>query len=117
MMACTTEFSTQWRREQSVAFVAVDGRLTLADGATEFAWFLRQVLERGSRVVVDLSAVPNIDSTGLAELVCGYVAAQSRGGAIKLLRPQQRVAMLLRMAQLHRSFEIFEDEAAAIASF
>jgi hypothetical protein len=36
---------------------------------------------------------------------------------MKLLRPQKRVDSLLQMTKLYATFEIFEDEAAAVASF
>ncbi len=115
-MACRTGF-TQNHRGESVAYIAVDGRITQGDGVTEFAYLLRETALVRPRILVDLEKALYIDSAGLAELVQGYSVARAHGGKLKLLRPRGRVDMLLRLTQLHQSFEIFEDEHEALASF
>jgi anti-sigma B factor antagonist len=69
------------------------------------------------RVVIDLANVSYMDSSGLGELIAGYVAAKHAGGALKLLRVPKRVQALLTVTHLATIFETFSEEAAAVASF
>lgn len=115
-MACKTGFTKQHRGE-AVAYIAVDGRITQGDGVTEFAHVVQETAQVRPRIVINLEKVLYIDSAGLAELVHGYAVARAQGGALKLLRPRGRVDMLLRLTRLWNSFEIFESEQEALASF
>lgn len=58
---------------------------------------------------VDLSATTFIDSSGLGALVALHKTACSRGGVLRLLRPQPSVRQLLELTRLHRVFEILRD--------
>jgi anti-sigma B factor antagonist len=79
---------------------------------------LRGLLDRGaSRVVLDLDQVRFIDSAGLGGLVAWKKRAVQRGGDIRLLRARDRVRDVLELTALTRVFQIFEDEAEAVASF
>lgn len=115
-MTFTTAF-TKENQGEPVACIVVDGNLTQRDGVQQLAGLMQETLRQQPRILVDLSEVPYIDSAGLAELVHGYTSARSHGGTVKLLRPSGRVDSLLRLTQLHQSFEIYEDEREALASF
>ena len=105
------------RRSGGVEILDVAGRLTLGDGTGALRDATRKAMERGADLLLNLSGVAYIDSAGLGELVGSYASAVSRGRRMKLLRPQKRVDSLLQMTKLYATFEIFEDEAAAVASF
>jgi anti-sigma B factor antagonist len=105
------------RRSGGVEILDVAGRLTLGDGTGALRDAVRKALERGADLLLNLSGVAYIDSAGLGELVGGYASAVARGRQVKLLRPHKRVDSLLQMTKLYATFEIFEDEAAAVASF
>lgn len=77
---------------------------------------LRSVLGAGKRhVVLDLSALKRIDSSGLSALLSVLKAARSAGGDIVLLRPSAAVVSVLRLTRLDQILEAFEDEASALA--
>src|SRR5262245_7040142 len=79
---------------------------------------LSQLLERGSsRIVLDLEKVRFIDSAGLGELVAWKKRTLQNGGDVRLLRPREKVREMFELVNLTRLFEIFEDEAEAVASF
>ena len=115
-MAYKTGFTKQHCGD-AVACIAIDGRITQSDGVTEFAHVVRETAQERPRILVNLENVLYIDSAGLAELVHGYTLARAQGRALKLLRPRGRVDMLLRLTRLWNSFEIFESERDAVASF
>jgi anti-sigma B factor antagonist len=70
-----------------------------------------------SRVLIDLSRVSRIDSSGLGVLMSCYCHAIKNAGALKLLNPEPRVRQVLNIAGFDAVLETFEDEAAAIDSF
>ncbi len=70
-----------------------------------------------SRVLIDLSRVSRIDSSGLGVLMSCYCHAIKNAGVLKLLNPEPRVRQVLNIARIDALLETFDDEAAAIDSF
>ena len=62
----------------------------------------------GRALMVDLSAVTYIDSSGLASLVEAYQAAQAEGGRLALVAASQQVRRVLELARLDRVFTLVE---------
>ena len=111
------------RKSNELEILVLSGRLTLGDGTRALRETARKALDRGADILVDLSGVDYIDSAGLGELVSAYASAAARGRHVKLLRPIKRVdspggrRKLLHITKMYSAFEIFEDEAKAIATF
>ncbi len=82
---------------------------------TELAKAIR--LESDTKVLVDLSRVSRIDSTGLGVLMNCYCHAIKNSGALKLLKPDAPVRKVLSVTRIDSVLQMFEDEAAAIESF
>jgi anti-sigma B factor antagonist len=53
----------------------------------------------------------------LGELVSAYTTAKNQGAGLKLLKLTKKVHDLLQLTKLYTVFDIFDDEASAIASF
>ncbi len=73
--------------------------------------------EGGIWLVVDLSDVPAIDSTGVGNLVYLLSTCKRRGGMVKLVRPHDSAGRSLQLTGLLSLFEVFESIPRAIASF
>ncbi len=58
-------------------------------------------------IVVDLSEVDFIDSSGLSALVSGLKALRAKGGMLSLSRPHPQALTALRLTMLDRVFPIF----------
>ena len=71
--------------------------------------------ESGKQLVVDLSGVSFIDSSGLGALLSGYKNANLRSGWFVLAGLQPRVQSMFELTRLHRVFEIFPTVDAARA--
>jgi anti-sigma B factor antagonist len=69
------------------------------------------------QVVLNLSGVNFIDSSGLGELVSCHTTATRAQGAIKLCALQQRAIDLLVMTKLIMVFSVYDKEAEALAAF
>lgn len=77
---------------------------------------LREILDAGkSRVVLDLTGMKRIDSSGLSALLSVLKAARTAGGDVVLLAPSPAVVSVLRLTRLDQVLESFDDEAAALA--
>lgn len=77
---------------------------------------LKAILAGGrSRLVLELSALKRIDSSGVSALLSVLKAARSGGGDVVLLTPSPAVVSVLRLTRLDQILEAFDDEAAALA--
>jgi anti-anti-sigma factor len=74
-------------------------------------------LQNDTKVLIDLSRVSRIDSTGLGVLMNCYCHAVKNAGALKLLNADAPVRRVLSVTKIDSVLQMFEDEAAAIASF
>jgi anti-sigma B factor antagonist len=74
-------------------------------------------LQSDTKVLIDLSKVSRIDSSGLGVLMNCYCHAVKNSGVLKLLNPDAPVKRVLSMTKIDSVLQSFEDETAAIASF
>ena len=78
---------------------------------------LRELIdEKPKRLVVDLSRVPYVDSSGLAVLIGAKQELENEGGTFMLAGAQQAVRTILESARLDQYFKMVADVDAAIAS-
>ncbi len=78
---------------------------------------LRSIIrQKPKRVVVDLSDVNYVDSSGLAVLIGGMQAIERGGGLLMLAGVQQEVFTILESARLDNYFLLFPHVDAALAA-
>jgi anti-sigma B factor antagonist len=78
---------------------------------------LTDVLDSGGgTVVVDLSDVTFLDSTGLGTLVGAFKHAEERGGSLPIVCPHERILKLFRITGLDTVFTIHDAVPAAVAA-
>lgn len=101
-----------------VSVIDVAGRITLGEGASALRENIRGLVGKGNKkILLNLSDVSYIDSSGIGELVSGFTTVTNQGGVLKLLGLTKRVKDLLQITKLYTVFEVFDDEAAAVRSF
>ena len=106
------------RTSGDVTIVAIEGRVTLEEGAEDFRELTRRLIRDGHlKLVIDLEKVPYIDSTALGEIIRCYTTLTRLGGGLKLLGVTPHVHRLLVITRLLTIFDLFDDEAEAIKSF
>lgn len=106
------------RRQAEVDIVRPNGRITLGDGVDEFRQAIDELIAGGAnQIVLKLSDVPMIDSSGIGILVRFQTALQEQGGSIKLVNPSKFASLTLRTTGLFRLFECYDDEDAALNAF
>jgi anti-sigma B factor antagonist len=105
------------QRQGAVTVVKPQGPLCLGD-AEQFRAHLSEVLVRSlGRFVVDATAVPYVDSSGLEALVKITEELGQSGRALKLCGACETVRETLDLTELSPMFEHFEDVNTAVRSF
>lgn len=106
------------RQVGDVTVIDAAGRITLGEGASAFRDIIRDLAAKGDKkLLLNLSEVSYIDSSGIGELVSGFTTVTNHGGSLKLVGLSKRVKDLLQITKLYTVFEAHEDEAEAIRSF
>jgi len=102
----------------NVAVIDLSGRVTLGEGCALVRSTVQEQLQQGHvKILLNLGEVTYMDSAGLGELVGSYASVTNKGGKIKLLNAQGKVAEVLNVTKLYTVFETFTDEATALRSF
>jgi anti-sigma B factor antagonist len=106
------------RESNGITIVDLRGRITLGEGSATVRDTVRDLLSLGQkRILLNLSDVNYIDSSGIGELVSAFTAAKKQGGELKLLNLTKKVHDLLQITKLYTVFDVKDDEASAVKSF
>ena len=110
-------FTVQIRQADAVSLVDITGRLTSFESPA-FREAIQQLLRAGNNnIVLNLTGLHYLDSSGIGELVRNYLAVVKKGGAMKVVGLAPKVDEILKITQLYQVFPEFPDEAAALESF
>ena len=106
------------RNVGGVEVIKLDGKITIGSGDQQLREIITNALSQGkSKLLLDMSGVTTIDSSGIGELVGSYTTVTNRGGKLKLLHLPAKLNELLHVTQLITVFEVYEDEQSAMKSF
>lgn len=101
-----------------VTVVEATGRIILGEETNTLREAVKGLLANGkTRIVINMANVDFIDSSGLGALVGLYSTANARGARIKLSAITKRFHELLQITKLLTVFDVFDNEADAVASF
>ncbi len=110
------DVKTEQNEGITVLFVR-DDRLD-ANNSEELKAEFHRLFGSGTKdLVVDLSEVLFIDSSGLGVLVSGYKNASAQHGTLKLSNLQLQVKSMFELTRLHRVFDIFSTVEDALQSY
>ena len=109
------ELNISERQAGDVTILDMDGKITIGAGDQQ----LRDVIASAAsqKILLDLSGVTTIDSSGIGELVGSYTTVTNKGGKLKLLHLPAKLNELLHVTQLITVFEVYENEPDALKSF
>ena len=106
------------RQNGGVTILEPQGKITIGAGDVELRDAVLAQLEAGNtHLLMDMSGVSTMDSSGIGELVAAYTSVNNRGGKLKLLNLPPKITDILQITQLITVFEVFDDEAEAVASY
>ena len=105
------------RKIRNITVLELRGRIVI-DTIRDLRNRLKSLLDRGERaIILNLEAVPYMDSSGLGELASSHSSIYNLGGQIKLTGLNDKVQRLVEVSMLHTVFDIFRTEEEALSSF
>lgn len=103
------------RREGNRAVISLQGRLD-ANSVQPLKDALTTAIAGGStQLVVDMSAVSFIDSSGLSAFVTAFRLLREKNGILVLCRVGPQVKVALTQTRLSQVFPVYDDVDSAIA--
>ena len=105
------------RHEGFISIIDVSGRLTSFEiGGLRDA--IRMLLQQGRKdIVLNLSGLQYLDSSGIGELAREYVVVVKQGGQMKVVGLTAKVEEVLKITNLYQVFQDFSSEEDALSSF
>jgi anti-sigma B factor antagonist len=106
------------RKSGAVTILDLQGRITIGASNDALNVELRKLADAGpSDVIVNLTGVTQMDSSGISTLVRAFVTLERQGGGLEILNPVGHVREVLELTRLINSIPTFTDEKKAIATF
>jgi anti-anti-sigma factor len=101
-----------------VKVIELKGKITIGSGDLQMREAIHGCLDGGcKKILVDMKEVTTIDSSGVGELVGCYTTAMHKGAKLKLMNLPPKITDVLTVTQLITVFDVYENEAEAVASF
>jgi anti-sigma B factor antagonist len=80
------------REQQGITVLVLTGRMTTGECRGVLKGAVMSLIERGRKqVVIDLEAVPFVDSSGIGELVSSYASVKRLGGSLALANVNRKI--------------------------
>jgi anti-sigma B factor antagonist len=112
------ELNIQEREAGDVTILDMSGKVTIGEGSISLRSAIRGLLEKGrKKILLNLSGVGYIDSSGIGELVASFTAINKEGGQLKLHNLTQKLQDLLAITKLLTVFDVYESESDALSSY
>jgi anti-sigma B factor antagonist len=112
------DLQTQTREVGDVTVVDLRGRIVLGEESASVRDLLASLLSEGHvKILLNMSGVDYMDSSGLGMLVSSMASVRKAGGEMKLLNLSDKVDDLMEITRLYTVFDIEDDEQKALALF
>ncbi|MCG9078158.1 STAS domain-containing protein [Laribacter hongkongensis] len=96
--------------------VAIDGEHLDAGNAAAFKALIQPCLDQHALVVVDMSRLRFVDSSGLGAMLSCLRHMNNKQGQLMLFALSKPVRSLFELVRMHRIFAIYNDLSEAMAS-
>jgi len=105
------------RNESGITVLEVTGRLALGRESQRIETMIEDLAKKGShKVVLDLTGVDYIDSTGIGMLALASGKFKEAGGSMAVVAPEGRVLQMLKLTQMSAILQVHSTLAAAAAA-
>jgi anti-sigma B factor antagonist len=110
-------FSATIRHTPQASLIDLRGRLTFFEVGVLRENVARLLNEGRKHIILNLSGLQYLDSSGIGELARIYVMVLKSGGEMKVVGLTRNVEDVLKVTHLSQLFPEFPDEEAALQSF
>lgn len=107
---------TQHPTHHALTIITLNNHITGGPQAIEFSTHINKLVASGTKqLVVDLSGITLINSSGLGMLVGGLTTMRKNGGMMRFAAIPQNVMSLLEMTRLSTVFDMYPSVDDAVA--
>ena len=110
-------FSAIIRQVGQVSVVEVTGKLTSFESGALRTSIAKLLKEGRMQILLNLSGLVYLDSSGIEDLVHTYMSVIKSGGEMNVVGLTDKVEEILKITQLYQVFQEFKDERSALQSF
>jgi anti-sigma B factor antagonist len=97
------------RREGDVTVLDLKGRVRVGGGTVALHKSIRTLVAEGkTQILLNLSGVTHIDSSGLGELISSHISLSDKGGTLKLVHLTERLRDLMTITKLLTVFDVYD---------
>lgn len=112
------ELDVRERQAGDVTILDLSGSIRMGEGSISLRNSIRGLASDGkNKILLNLAAVKNVDSSGIGELIANYTTITRDGGQLKLLSLTEKIRDLLVITKLLTVFDAYDDEAEALNTF
>lgn len=109
---------TNVRQRDGVTILDLKGKITIGTGDIALRNAVQDAINGGAKnVLINMTDVSTIDSSGVGELVSAYTTATNRGARLKLANLPAKITDVLTITQLITVFDVYDSEDEAVRSF
>lgn len=109
---------TKVNERYEAVIIELKGNVMGGEDTKEFNDLLHKLIDEGKKnIVVDLSDVKFMNSSGLGMMIGGLTTMKKAGGSLKLARVTEKIESLLIITKLITIFEFYDNVDDAIKSF
>ena len=101
----------------TVEIVRQSGEFLDASNSKEFKQRMAPIIAQHTNVVLDLSSVQFVDSSGLGAILSCLRQLNAKGGDLKVCGLTKPVHALFELVRMHKILDVRRNEAEAVASF
>lgn len=105
------------RKRGDVAVAKARGEVLDASNADEFKRDMRPIIEEHERVVLDISNIQFVDSSGLGAFLLCLKQLESAGGGMKICGMTRPVRTLFELVGMHRICGVYDNVDDAVKAF
>jgi len=106
----------QVQEEGHITVISLSGSVD-ANSALELRNIIQGLVKEGTNILIDLSEVNFIDSSGLSVFIKAYQIGQNVGAQITLASPQPSVRKVFKLTGLEKLFNIVDSLEEGRSSF
>jgi anti-sigma B factor antagonist len=88
-----------------------------ASNAPEFKRVITPIVEKNTKLVLDMSRLNFVDSSGLGAILSCLRQLSAKGGDLKLCCLTKQVRAAFELVRMHRIFEIYPTREEAVRAF
>ncbi len=112
------ELDVRERQAGDVIILDLSGSIRMGEGCISLRNSIRGLADSGkNKILLNLAAVKNVDSSGIGELIANYTTLTRDGGQLKLLSLTKKIKELLVITKLLTVFDAYDDELEALNTF